>query len=74
MISTLLIVVGIVLIANLALLTLVAFTLPVLDKGRMFCLQLALDIIQVWRAVHQARIDVENEKLKVEANERGLLQ
>ncbi len=74
MITTLITITAVVISANLLTLALVVVSLPVLNKSRVFLLALALDIIQVWRAAQQARIDVDNEQLRVEANERKLLQ
>lgn len=74
MITTLLTIIGLVIAVNLIVLALGAVSLPVLNRSRALLLQVALDLIQVWRAVQQARIDVDNEQLKIQANERRLLQ
>jgi len=74
MITTLITITAVAIAANLVTLALVVVSLPVLDKSRAFVFQLSLDVIQVWRAAQQARIDVENEQVRVEANERKLLQ
>ena len=63
-----------IVIVNLVTCGLLATSLPVLNRGRVFVLALCLDIIQVWRAAKQARIDVDNEQSRIEANERKLLQ
>ena len=74
MIAMLLTITGLVIAANLIVLALVAVSLPVLNKGRALLLQVALDLIKVWKAAHQARLELDREQIQIEANERKLLQ